>query len=146
MVVVDVDGAGEGTVHAGQGDGQAAGGSHIHHLIHEGEACRGSSGDGTGTGCLSADAGRHGAVLGFHGHILGVHLAVGHILGEVLRDLGGGGDGEGRHHVRVDLLHGKGDGLVAGETVVVIHTSPPSFMVMAPKEQTSAQMPQPLQW
>ena len=68
------------------------------------------------------------------------------VLGKVLGDLGGGGDGEGRHHVRVDLLHGKGDGLVAGETVIVVHTSPPSFMVMAPKEQTSAQMPQPLQW
>ena len=34
------------------------------------------------------------------------------------------GDGEGRHHVGVNLLHGKGDGLVAGEALVVVHGCP----------------------
>lgn len=53
--------------------------------------------------------------------------------------------GKGRHHVGVNLLHGKGNGLIAGKTFVVIHASPPSFTVMAPKGQTWAQMPQPLQ-
>ena len=54
--------------------------------------------------------------------------------------------GKARHHVGVDLLHGKGDGLVAGKTFVVIHGCPPSFTVIAPKGHTVAQMPQPLQW
>ena len=38
VVVVDVDGAGEGPVYAGQGDGKPAGGRHVHHLIHQGQA------------------------------------------------------------------------------------------------------------
>ena len=55
--------------------------------------------------------------------------------------------GKARHHIGVDLLHGKGNGLVAGKTVRCIFMAVrPPLPVIAPKGHTVAQMPQPLQW
>ena len=47
---------------------------------------------------------------------------------EILGDLGGGGDGERGEHVRVDLAHGVGDGLIAGQSLSNAHV----FIVLLP--------------
>ena len=90
-------------------------------------------------------------MLGFHGDEIRVYLTVVHIGGEVLGDFGGRRNGIRAHDVGVDLLHRVGNGLVAGKSLSNTHfiLAPPYFssltMVMAPKGQTLAQMPQPLQ-
>ena len=136
VVMVDIDGAGQSAAGHGQHDGQAGGGGHIEYLVHEGQARGGGGGNGAASGGLGADAGGHGGVFALHADELGVHLAVGHILGEILGDLGGGGNGEHGEHVRVDLAHGGGDGLVAAQSVSNAHNQWTSFQSMAPKGHT----------
>ena len=124
VVVVDVDGAAEGTAGDRQGDGQAVGGGHVQHLGHVAQAAGGGGRDGPAAGGLGADAGGHGGVLALHRDELGVHLTVVHVGGKVLGDLGGGRNGEGAHHVGVDLLHGVGNGLIAGKSFSDSHRDP----------------------
>ncbi|MPN20773.1 hypothetical protein SDC9_168152 [bioreactor metagenome] len=146
MVVVDVDGTGERPVNAGQHNGQPAGGSHIQQLMHQRQPAGGGRGHRSGARRLGANAGGQGGMLRLHGDILGIHQAVGHILGEILGNLGGGRDGKGPHHVGINLAHGKGHGLVARQAVAKLsHGQSTSPKEMAPKGQTAAQMPQPLQ-
>ncbi len=150
VVVVDVDGAGQSAAGNRQGDGQAVGSGHVQHLGHVNQAAGAGGGNRAASGGFRADAGGHGAVLGFHGNEIGVYLAVVHVGGEVLGNLSGRRDGVRAHDVGVDLLHRVGNGLVAGQSFTNTHfTLPPYFssltMVMAPKGQTLAQMPQPLQ-
>ncbi len=151
VVVVNVDGAGQGAAAHRQGDGQAVGGGHIQHLGHVNEAAGAGGGNGPAAGGFRADAGGHGAVLGLHGNEVRVHFAVVHVGGEVLGNFGAGRNGIRAHDVGVDLLHRVGNGFVAGKSLSNTHfiLAPPYFssltMVMAPKGQTLAQMPQPLQ-
>ena len=144
MVIVDVDGAGESAGGHCQNNGQSGGCRHIQKLIHQSQTCGGSGADGPASRSGSADADGHGAVLGFHGDKLRIYLTVRHILGKILGDLCGRGDGECAHDIGVDLAHGNGNGLVAGKSVENGHYSS-SFHTMASKGQAVMQTPQPLQ-
>ena len=92
-------------------------------------------------------------MLGFNRDELGLDLAVSDVLGEGLHYVGLRRDGIGRHHVRVDLLHGHSHGLVAGDGEYLAlpghHSSPlnsvSGCMLMASAGHSVAQMPQPLQ-
>ena len=91
-------------------------------------------------------------VLALHGDELGADLAVGDHLRVQLHDLGLRRDGVGADHVRVDLAHRLGDGLVAGDcedrrhsVISHGHSFSSICMTMALVGHSLAQMPQPLQ-
>ncbi len=86
-------------------------------------------------------------MLALNRYELGVDLSVGNIGGDHLGDLRGRCDRKGGHHVRIYLPDGVGDRLVSGHSLSdAFHGSIPSFISMAPKGHTLAQIPQPLQW
>ena len=59
-----------------------------------------------------------------------VHFPVVHVCREVLGDLRGRRDGIRAHHIRVDLLHGIGDRLIAGKSFSDSHCSFPSLFLV----------------
>ena len=57
IIVVDIDGAGQGTAGNGQNDGQPGGSRAVEDLIHVGKARGGSRRDGPAAGGFGADTG-----------------------------------------------------------------------------------------
>ena len=147
VVAVDIDGTGKRAVYQGQDQRQAVGGRQQQFLPHECQACGGGRCHGPGTGRFGSDRRGHGGVLALNRYEFCIDLSVGNIGGDHLGNLGGRRDREGGHDIRIHLPDCVGDCLVSGHSLSdAFHGSIPSFISMAPKGHTLAQIPQPLQW
>ena len=132
MVVVDVDWAGKRAAADGQGDRQAVARGNVEHFGHVAQTARRRGADGTASGRLRADARGHGGMLRLDRDELGVHFAVIDVGGEVLRDLGGGGDRERAHDIGIDLFHRVGNGFIARKSFSDRHSRSPFTFVQEP--------------
>ena len=86
-------------------------------------------------------------MLGFHRDEFRLQLAVGHQGGQVLHDVGLGGDGIGRDGFGPSQLHRMAhrNGDFHADSLLMGHHDSSSTILMQPVTHSLTQMPQPLQ-
>lgn len=145
VIVQDVQGARHGPVGDSHGHGKAHGRYDGQDFMHEHESLGTGRRVDPGAGGAGPGDAADGRVLRFHGDEFGVDSSVGDDVGEVLGNVGLGGDGIHRRHVDIAERHGFGcrDGHFHSNSLCHAYSS--STIVMAPGQHSWAQIPQPLQ-
>ena len=115
--------------------------------MHQGQALGAGGRVGAGPGGGGADAGAHGRMLRLHRDELRLQLAVGHQRGEMLHDMGLGGDGISGDGLGPGQLHrvAHRDGDFHADSMGHLAIPSSGTMLMHPVTHSLAQMPQPLQ-
>ena len=149
MITVDIDRSGKCPVDKRKNNRQSVGSCQKQFFPHQCQSCRGSCRHSSCASCFSSNSSRHGRVFAFDRNEFRINLTVRNIRRNHLRDFSGRCNRESRHNIRIHLANGICYSFVTGHSLPSVftraHGFTPSFISMAPKGQTLAQIPHPLQ-
>ena len=145
MVTININRPRQGTVYQCKNQRQAIRSSKQKLLPHQRKPCRRCCSKASCTRRLSPNRSTHRRMLTFHRNKFRVHLAICNICRYQLWNFRRRRNRKCRHNIWVNLTDRIRHRLISRHTFFYRHYSFPSFISIAPKGQTFAQIPHPLQ-